>query len=61
MKLLRKIVAILFRTFSADCPHCHGHFYGFQGHEKNIKINGTHYRIVCLKCARKHLKKGIVK
>lgn len=50
--LHRRLRAFISRTFVTDCPHCHGHFYGFHAYETNIKVNKTHYRIVCHKCAK---------
>lgn len=51
MKLFRKIKAFLLRTFIADCPMCHRHFYGGQ-HKEHIKSNGKHYRIICGPCGK---------
>lgn len=56
VKLLRRLIAFLRRTFVADCPVCHLHFFGFHAHEQQIKIEGKHYRIVCHRCAKKAIK-----
>lgn len=51
MKIHRKIVAFFRRTFVADCPHCHQHFYGFHPYEQHVTINKKPYRFVCHRCA----------
>lgn len=53
---MRHFLAKLFGSFHTDCPHCHGHFYGLQGYKTNVKIDKHHYRVICMKCAKKHLK-----
>lgn len=54
MKFFRKIKAALLRTFVADCPVCHNHFYGHKEHKHHVKVNNKHYRIICHKCAKEH-------
>lgn len=50
--IIQRLRALMSNTFVTDCPHCHGHFYGFHAYETNIKINKRPYRIVCHKCAK---------
>lgn len=51
MQFIRKIVAFVRQTFHTDCPACHKYFFGFHSYEVQIKINNTHYRLVCHRCA----------
>lgn len=50
MKKLHRFIAFINRTFVADCPVCHKHFYGHQAYETQVVINQKHYRIVCHRC-----------
>jgi hypothetical protein len=49
---MRKIIALIFRTFVTECPHCRKHFYGFHKYAEQVKIGHIHYRIVCHRCAK---------
>jgi len=53
MRTLRKILAFLMRTFVADCPVCHKHFYGHHRYETNKVINRKNYRIICHRCVHR--------
>ena len=55
MKLMQKLKAKTLRTFVADCPVCHKHFYGNKDHQHQVTIAGKNYRIVCETCYKKHL------
>lgn len=49
-RFFRRLFAKLLRTFVADCPRCHQHFYGRHPHGKSVRIDGVNYRIVCHRC-----------
>ena len=49
-KLIRKLRAVFNRTFVADCPACHKHFYGFNDYAEHVKLENKHYRLVCHRC-----------
>lgn len=57
IKVLRKLRAKLNNTFSVDCPRCHKHYYGYQGHKEQVKVKNQdgkmiHYRYVCFRCTK---------
>lgn len=54
---LRKLLAFILMTFVEDCPKCHKHFYGFNKHLTQVKLD-RHYRIVCHRCAKQLGKYG---
>lgn len=56
IKLLRKLIAFIRRTFVADCPKCHKHFYGFHDWIEQIMLD-KHYRYICHRCAKEHSKR----
>lgn len=51
MILIKKLLALLLRTFIAECPACYKHFYGFNKYKEQHKIGGKQYRIVCHRCS----------
>lgn len=58
---IRKFRAFINRSFTAACPRCHKHFYGFEGygiHQKFKPKTGfvQHYRYVCRNCVKESIK-----